>query len=56
MEVFFFLIDLRGGEKETWICSSTYLHIHFLILVRALTWDGTCNCGVLGQHPNRLML
>ena len=36
------------------ICSSTYLYIHWLILICALTGDQTHNLGVLGQHSNQL--
>ena len=42
------------SEKETSICQSTYLRIHWLILVCALTRDQTCNLGVSGQHSNQL--
>ena len=44
----------RGRERETSICSSTYLCIHWLILVCALTWDWTCNLGILGRCSNQL--
>ena len=47
----FFKIDFRerGKEKETLICFSTYLCIHWLILVCALTGDQTHNLGILGM-------
>ena len=47
---------MGGGdrEKETLIYCSTYLCISWLILVCALTGDGTCNLGVGGQHSNEL--
>ena len=36
------------------ICCSTYLCIHWLILVCALTGDPTCNLDIWGQHANQL--
>ena len=42
------------GERETSICCSTYLCIHWLLLVRALTGDLTRNLGVSGQCSNQL--
>ena len=45
------------GEKERereMICCSTYLCIHWLILVGALTRDGTHNLGVLRGCSNQL--
>ena len=52
------LLILERGEgereSETSICCSTYLFIHWLILVCALTRDWTCNLGVIGQHSNQL--
>ena len=36
------------------ICCSTHLCIHWLILVRALTWDQTRNVGVWGRCSNQL--
>ena len=50
----FLLIDLSKREKGTLICCSTYLYIHWLILICALTGDQTHNLGVLGQHSNQL--
>ena len=56
----FLLIFLRkreeGGRRErgTSICYSTYLCIHCLILVRALTRDQTRNLGVSGQRFDQL--
>ena len=41
-------------ERETSICCSAYLCIHWLLLVCALTGDGTHNLGVLGGHFNQL--
>ena len=38
----------RGRERETLICCSTYLCIHWLILVCTLTGDWTHNLGTLG--------
>ena len=54
-EVFFFylliFLERRGRERETkretLICWSSYLCIHWLILVYALTRDRTCNLGIL---------
>ena len=40
-------------ERDAWICCSTYICIHWLILTCALTEDRTCNLGVLGWHPNQ---
>ena len=54
----FLKIDFReeGGvrEKRTLICCSTYLCIHWLIPICALTRDQTHNLGVLGQCSNQL--
>ena len=36
----------RVKERETSICCSIYLFIHWLILVCALTWDQTATLGV----------
>ena len=50
--------ERRGGERErdrqTLICCSTYLCIHWLILVCALIGYQTHNLGVLGWCPNQL--
>ena len=46
-----FLIDFLGElgrEGATWIYCSTYLCIHWLLLVCALTRDQTQNFGVIG--------
>ena len=43
-----------GGERETSICCFTYLHIHWLLLVCALTGDQTCNLGVSRWRSNQL--
>ena len=52
----FFLILERGREsvreKETLICCSTYLCLHLLIPVHALTRDQTCSFGILGWCSN----
>ena len=44
----------REKEKETLICCSTYLLIHWLILVCVLTGDETRNLGPLGQCSDQL--
>ena len=44
----------REREREASICCSTYLYIHWLILICFLTRDETCNLGVLGQYSNQL--
>lgn len=49
VHTFYQLILERKGERETWVCCSTYLCIHWLIL----TGDGTCNPGGLGRHFNQ---
>ena len=41
-------------ERETCICYSVYLCIHWLTLTCALTGDGTCNPGALGRCSNWL--
>ena len=41
-------------ERETSIRCSTYLHIHWLLLICALTGDQTCNRGVSGRRSNQL--
>ena len=46
-EFFFHLLIFEKGE-ETSACRSTYLCIHWLILVCTLTGDQTCNLGVSG--------
>ena len=53
-----FFIDLREKEREeerererdkqTLICCSTYLCIHWLILVCAMTRGGICHFGISG--------
>ena len=53
----FFKTDLREremGGREREICCSTYLCIHLLILVCALTEDRTYNLGVSGRCSNQL--
>ena len=50
--VFYFKKNLR--ERETLICFSTYLFIHWLFGVWALTRDRTCNLGISGQLYNQL--
>ena len=50
-----FFIDLREREKERErICGSTYLNIHWLLLVCALTGDQTHTHGVSGRYSNQL--
>ena len=57
---YFFLlfIDFRErqkkGERETSICCSTHLCIHWVILIRALTGDWIRNLGLSGWHSNQL--
>ena len=41
-------------ERETSICCSTYLYIHWFILVCALTGDQICNLDISGRHFNQL--
>ena len=52
------LIDFRErnrkGKRETLICFSTYLCIHGLIPVCAVTRQQTCKLGVLGRCSNQL--
>ena len=50
--IFFKLTDFR--KRETSICYSTYLYIHWLILVCALTWNQTRNLVISGQRSNQL--
>ena len=56
--MFFFniycLIWERERERKRFICCSTYLCIHWLILSCALTGDRTCNLGVLGWNSNQI--
>ena len=49
-----FQIFILIFEKETSICCSTYLCIHWLILACALTRDRTCNLGIWEQRGNQL--
>ena len=45
----------RNGERRgKRTCCSTYLCIHWVILVGALTEKQTCNLGILGWHSNQL--
>ena len=37
----------RERERETLLCCSTYLRVHWLLLVCALTRDGIYNLGLL---------
>ena len=47
--IYLFKSNGKGGrERETSICCSTYLCIHWLILVCALTGDRTRNLGLSG--------
>ena len=46
--------ERREREREPLICYSIYLRIHWLLLVWALTGDGTCSLGVRGQHSHQL--
>ena len=52
----FFLerVEGREGEKESSICCSIYLRIHWLILVCVLTGDQILNLGVSGRCSNRV--
>ena len=43
----------RERERETLICCSTYLYIHWLLIV-PMSWDWTCNLGVSGRCSNQL--
>ena len=57
LQSFFFLYSREeGGERETetLICCCTYLCVHWLILVCALTGDQTHNFGILGACSNQL--
>ena len=53
-----YLLIFGGGERETQreilTCCSTYLYIHWLLLVCALTRDWTHNLGILGWCYNQL--
>lgn len=44
----------RKRERETSTCCSTFSCLHWLILVGALTPDGTHDLGVSGQYSNLL--
>ena len=44
----------RERERESESCCSTYLYIHWLILVCALTGDQTCNPSILRRCSNQL--
>ena len=44
----------REQKQETLIYCLTYLCIHWLLLVCALTMSQTCNPGILGQHSKQL--
>ena len=50
----FLLIVERGREREILVCCSTYLCIHWLILVFALIGDQTQNLAILSQCCNHL--
>ena len=56
--LFFKFIDFRETEErrdiETLIYCSTYLCIHWLLLVYALAGDQTCNLAGLGQCSKKL--
>ena len=41
-------------ERESLICCSTYLCIHWLLLICVCARDPTPNLGVSGQHSNHL--
>ena len=43
----------RGRQKHWFVCCSTYLYTHGLLLVRALTGDQTGNLDTLGQGSNQ---
>ena len=44
----------RQTETQTSVCRSTYLWIHWLILVCVLTWDQTCSLCISSQCSNPL--
>ena len=44
----------REIERSTYCCCSTYLFIHLLVLVCALTRDGAHNLGTLGRCSTQL--
>ena len=45
----------KAGEREISTCCSTYLCIHWLILVCPLTGDQTCNLGESGWRSTELL-
>ena len=51
---FIYLFFIYWFERETFICCSTYLCIHWLILVYALNGDWTHNLDVFGGCSNQL--
>ena len=53
-KVFIFVLILERENRGTWICYSTYLCTHWLILICALTRDQTCNLGASGWCSNQL--
>ena len=52
LKKFYLLIWER--DRQTLICCSTCLCIHWLIFICALTGDWTWNPGILGLHCNKL--
>ena len=50
----FFIDWFWEREKETSVCYSTYLCVHWLFGVCVLTRDWTCNFGISGQCSNQL--
>ena len=51
---YFLFIDVREKERERGTCCSTYLHIHWLIVVDAMTGDQTRNLSISGWRSNQL--
>ena len=58
--IFILFIDFQdrenggGRERESSMCCSTHLCIHWFLLVCALTGDQTHNLGILRGHSNQL--
>ena len=50
----FYLLIFREKEGGVAICCSTYLCIHWFILICALTGDRTCSLGVCSNQLNEL--
>lgn len=49
----YYIFLMYWFERETLICWCTYLHIHWSVLVCALTRDQSCNLGVSGWLSNQ---